>query len=237
MTRRQRPKVYRKTADSSRLLRRWRSWLPSMGDDLSHLIGKREIFWGLQEVAKENNRFLDPRSFFDWMCENYVVTASIEIRKFVDADSRSRSLWRMLYEILEYPGIINREQHVAIYTPRPGQEYGQIAFDNVVGRKCLVLPQQQIRSDLRKIEDASERIRKFVNKRVAHRARPGALRRLPKFNELDGAIDAVDVVFCKYNLLLSGHAFESMHAHRQYNWRKVLWDPWIPTGSTLHPET
>ena len=115
-------------------------------------------------------------------------------------------------------------------------EYGHITFDNVVGRGRLSLSAQAVRSDLRKLEDTSERVRRFINKRVAHRNSPGKIRRLPKFNELDAALDTLDNLLCKYNLLLTAQGGESMHATRQYNWRSVLWEPWIPKGSKLHPE-
>ena len=44
-----------------------------MGKDLAHLLGKREIFWDLQKIARENRRILEHRAFFDWMCTNYIA--------------------------------------------------------------------------------------------------------------------------------------------------------------------
>ena len=36
-----------------------------MGKDLTHLLGKREIFWDLQKIAGENRRILEHGAFFD----------------------------------------------------------------------------------------------------------------------------------------------------------------------------
>lgn len=216
--------------------RRWKRWLPSMRRDLTDLLGKREIFWELQEVAKENPRISDPGSFFDWMCSNYIVAVTVGIRGFTDQSGQSQSLWRMLYEMLENPRAIDRGTHVRMYRGSPvGEHFGHITFDNVVGEGRRYLPEQALRSDLRMIEDASERVRRFVNKRVAHRNPPGKIRRLPKFRELDEALDTLDQVFCKYNLLLTAQGMTTLHATRQYNWREVLWEPWIPAGSKLRP--
>ena len=237
MAQRTRPKSYCHTADHAKLRQRWRRWLPGLRQDLTHLLGKREIFWELQDVAKENSRVLNPGSFFEWMCQNYVVTVSVGIRSFTDQHAKSHSLWRMLYEILENPGSIDRQTHARMYVVAPGAEYGHLTFDKVVGHNCQILSQRAVRTDLRKIEDASERVRLFVNKRIAHRNPPGKIRRLPRFNELDASLDALDQVLCKYNLLLTAQGMESMHATRQYNWQQVLWEPWIPVGSKLHPET
>lgn len=237
MASRTRPKTYRYGTDHAKLRQRWRRWLPGLRQDLTHLLGKREIFWELQEVAKENQSILNPGSFFEWMCQNYVVTASVGIRSFTDQHPKSPSLWRMLYEILENPGAIDRQAHVRMYVAAPGAEYGHLTFDNMVGYGRSSLPRRAVRSDLRRLEDTSERVRRFVNKRVAHRNLPGKIRRLPKFNELDAALDVLDQLLCKYNLLLTAQGADSMHATRQYNWRSVLWEPWIPKGSKLHPES
>ncbi len=235
MARRTRPKTYRHGSDHAKLRQRWRRWLPGLRQDLTHLLGKREILWELQEVAKENKRVLNPGAFFEWMCQNYVVTVSVGIRSFTDQHPKSQSLWRILYEVLENPGVIERQAHVRMYVAAPGAEYGHLTFDNVVGRGRAFLSAQAVRSDLRKLEDASERVRRFVNKRVAHRNAPGKIRRLPKFNDIDAALDVLDHLLCKYNLLLTAQGMESMRATRQYNWQSVLWEPWIPKDSKLHP--
>jgi hypothetical protein len=206
-----------------------------MRRDLSELFAKQEIFWDLQEVAKENKNVLAPGAFFDWMCQNHVVAVSVGIRSFVDQRIDSRSLWRMLYEILEHRDSITRDFHVQMYARAPGLEYGHRTFDNVVGRGRTTLRERDIRSDLRRIENASERVRRFVNKRIAHRTAPGEMRRLPKFNELDAALTALDEVLCKYNLLLTAQGMDTVKATRQYSWQDVLHAPWVLPGSRLRP--
>jgi hypothetical protein len=207
-----------------------------MKADLTDLLGKREIFWELQEVAKANPAILTPGSFFDWMCRNYIAAASVGLRSFLDRSRDSHSLWRMLYEALENPGVINREFHVRMYRTTPsGLEMGNLTFDAVAGKRTRTLSQRAIRRDLRSLEDAGERIQRFVNKRIAHRTSPGQIRRLPKFNELDAAMNKVDEIFCKYNLLLTAQGLTTAHATRQYLWQEVLWEPWIPLGSQLRP--
>jgi hypothetical protein len=107
--------------------------------------------------------------------------------------------------------------------------------DDVVGKGRDILKQGDIRSDLRTLEDSSERVRRFVNKRVAHRAPKGQLRQLPKFNEVDEAMDTIDRLFCKYNLLLTASGMSSAFATRQYNWMEVLYDAWVQPGSKFRP--
>lgn len=235
MAKRIRPKTQRHDASvHSRLRRRWKEWLPDIRRDLQDLLGRQEIFWDLQEVAQENEAILNPGEFFDWMCTSHLIAISVGVRCHVDFDKRSHSLARILYEMLENPGIISRDWHVRMYQKSPfGEDLGHMSFNASVGKSAKCLSQTAIRSDLRRIEDASERIRRFVNKRVAHRASQGAIRRLPYLNELDSALNTLDAVFCKYNLLLTAEGGSSLRATRQYDWREVLWNPWLPDGNKL----
>ena len=206
-----------------------------MRHDMSDLFGRREIFWELQDVAKHNPRILSPRAFFDWMCWNYVSAVSTGIRGFVDQHHESRSLWRMLYEILDNPGVLDRETHARMYARGPGIAFGRDCFNAASGGRA-VISQASIRSDLRRLENASDRIRRFVNKRIAHRTNPGQIRRLPTFNEVDAALQAIDAILVKYNFLLTAQGYDTFEATRQFSWREVLLEPWIPQGSKLHPE-
>lgn len=236
---RRRPRKYNPDPSiHARLRRRWRSWLPTLQTDLSDLLGKREIFWELQEVVQENKRILEHGTFFDWMCRNYIAAVVMGIRGFVDEHRDVRSLWRMIYEILEHPRVINRNAHRALYRGIPANrelDLANLTFDNVVGRGRDTLSQRDIRKDLSMLEDSSARVKKFANKRVAHRAAAGELRKNPKFNDLDAAMDTIDQIFCKYNLLLRAAGMTSAFATRQYNWMEVLYEPWIPPRSRFHP--
>lgn len=212
MARRFRPK--RKVIDTKnhvQLRRRWRARLPRMLDEMTDLLAKREIFWELQDIAKKNSKVLSPGAFFHWLSTNYIITVTIGARKFVDQSRDSHSLWRMLFEILEHPGAISRGSHTSFYRDTP-PGLGNSSFSNVAGTKANRLSQQRVRSDLRAIENASMSVRRFVNKRVAHLTAKGQLRRVPNFNQLDAALDTIDRILCKYNLLLRGQGMSSAKA-------------------------
>jgi len=215
--------------------RRWRRWLPRIVLDMTDILGKREIFWELQEIAKENPGILTPGEFFDWMCRNYMDAVTVGARRFTDQDKRSHSLWRMLYEILENPGVINRRAHNTLYRNTTSLiDLGNRSFDNLVGKDMEVLSQTQVRSDLQNLEVAGERIRRLVNKRVAHLTSPGAIRKLPTFNDLDKTLDTYDKILCKYNTLLTAAGMVSAFATRQGYWMDVLLKPWVGPESKFY---
>ena len=225
------------TAHHARLRAKWRRWLTPMSSDLSDLFRRQEIFWQLQVVAKENPSILKNGAFFSWMCNNYIDAFAIRLRACVDQSKGSHSLWRLLYEALENPGAINITTHANLYRNTPyGVAFGESCFRNCVGQKASVLSDRAIRMDMKALEDSSDRLRRFVNKRVAHRNRPGAIRRVPTFDEIDNTLSVIDRLFCKYNFLLSASGMDSCRATAQYDWRDVLWQPWIPAGSPLRPE-
>lgn len=236
--RRRRPKqFYNDPKKHVGLRRRWRSWLPAINRDLTDLLGKREIFWKLQEIAQENSDVLKHGALFDWMCRNYIAAVVMSVRGFVDERSDVQSLWRILYEVLQHPGVINRRAHCALYrgTSVMALDMGNRTFNSVVGRNTVALSRSDIQKDLRALEDVSARIKVFANMRIAHRAPARELRRHPRFNELDAAMDTIDRIFCKYNLLLAASGMSSAFATRQYNWLEVLYEPWIKPGSKFRP--
>lgn len=225
---RKRPRVFRYgLVQQSAVRRRWRKRLPSLTEELANRMRSSEIFWELQEIAKKNTAVGTPGAFFSWLRINYVEALSIGVRRFVDSSDDVHSLWRLLYEILEHPGVINRRAHRALYGAL-GSRRADSTFDNLVGRGRNVLSQRAVRSDLRTVEDAHARIRRFVNKCVAHRTSPGAIRRPPTYGDLDSALRAFDRILCKYNTLLTASGLTTAYATPQYDWRDVLRVAWMP---------
>lgn len=228
--RRKRPRAfYSDPAKQAAMRRRWRKRLPALTEELTRLLRSKEIFWGLQEVAQGNPAIQNPAAFFDWMRINYVIALSIGVRRLADPSEDSLSLWRFLYEVLEHPGVINRRAHRALYRGEPSI-HADRTFDNLVGRGRGALSQRAVRADLRAIEDAHKRIRRFVNKRVAHRTSKGAIRHLPTYKDLNDALAVFDRILCKYYTLLTASGMTTAYATPQYDWRDVLRVAWIPAG-------
>lgn len=238
MPRRLRPKTFRHNPQEHPLAQKMEKMASRYASRYVGNSQQTRNLLGSSGSRKGEQKNLNPGDFFDWMCHNYIGSITISVRSFIDHTKNSRSLWRMLYEILENPGVISRESHARMYASSPfGIDFGRQCFNNALGGDFRFLPQRAIRSDIRKLEITSERIRRFANKRVAHRTKRSELRRLPKFHELDLAIDNLDKTLCKYNFLLTGQGEQTFHATRQYDWREVLRAPWIPEGSKLHPDT
>ena len=166
------------------------------------------------------------------MSTNYVVAINIGVRRLTDTSRDVHSLCRLLDDILHHPGAINRRSNRALYRGLP-REMADRSFDSLVGPKSWALPQRVIEADLRTIKSASARVRRFTNKRIAHRTPKKTIRRLPTFQELDDGLDCLNTVLCKYNTLITAAGMSTTEATRQYYWQEVLFLPWIPVGNPL----
>lgn len=213
---------------------RWESWLEHLEKELVWLFLKRKIFWDLQKIAEENQKILAPGIFFNWMCDNYIHSMMVGVRKFTDGDGRSRSLMVMLNEISAHPGIFSRESNLYLY-PNSPKHLANSSFDSLVGPNKSFLSEDQIKEDINLIKRSEKRVRLYTNKIIAHFARPGSIKKNPTFGELDDALTKVDEIFSKYRCLLTatgGNVRDSIPTSDA--WQKVFYEPWIPSDCKLH---
>jgi len=228
-----RPKLKKLTPNElSRFRKRLRSQIRHVTQDMGELLSKRTIFRDLIEISDSNPNIRNPSTFYDWIISNYVVSSCVLLRRLCDMDNRSISLWRILYLLLEYPGIISRASYRAVsgYSSQADSE-----FDKMVGKGRKILGPAAIRSDMAKLEKAEARIRRLVNKRLAHHGHPGALRHIPTFRDLDNAIDTVHDLVLRYNSLLTNKGLTSAEIIRVHNWETVLFTPWVLPGTRGSP--
>lgn len=229
-----RPKKKRKGLDQvaqARLRRKWQRWIRRISHDLGRELLNQETFVELREVVTRNPAIHSPGDIHHWMITNHIAASSLGVRRFADMDRRSISLGRLLFELLEYPGVLTREWHRTLYRTAPFM--ADRTFDNIAGRRRTHLGPRVVRRDLRRLEQAVDRVRRFANKRIAHATQDGAIRRPPTFADLERALSVLDELVKRYRTLLTADGYVTFKPTRQYYWRKVFFQPWIPPGSPL----
>jgi hypothetical protein len=214
-------------------VRKWRGWSREFIAEVGDLMWKRQIYRDLNEVARHNDAIGQPGDFLHWIRVNYVESMAIGLRRLLDVHPASITPARLLFELIECPRTITRREHLTFYKGTLLREVGDRTFDNIAGTGSTFLRERTIRADLRRMERAGAPIRRYVNKRIAHRARQGALRRVPTFEELHDALDVLDGVVVKYHTLLTAEGYGTTSATPQFNWMTVLFEPWIPPGHAL----
>lgn len=97
--------------------------------------------------------------------------------------------------------------------------------------------------DLDALKAASEKVRRYVDRHVAHHDRDPAKGLPMTFAELNVAIDAIGDIFTRYASLLTASHWVTLVPVVQYNWLAVFLEPWIKDDAVLfdimseHPVT
>lgn len=221
---------------------KWRRWLPRLKDDISDLYHGLQIYKDLIEIVKANPETLKPPVFFNWAENNFLAIFCVGIRRLSDKDPRSISLRRLLQEMLWRPDVVSRRSYVMLQNRRGirASHYRGIlnpfkAFDEVAIKDKSRISAMLVRKDLASLKKAEVRIRRLVSKRIAHNAPLNQIRKFPKKQQIEEALELFDRLLAKYNTLLTGEGFSTFYATPQYEWRTVLQKPWMSSNSLKKP--
>ncbi|MEK6775343.1 MAG: hypothetical protein AABY87_00505 [bacterium] len=216
---------------------KWRRWLPRLKGDVTDLYRKLQIYKELVSIVKADKKTLDPPAFFNWARDNYIVAICIGIRRLSDKDLDSISLRRLLGEVALRPDVVSRDSFRALHWQKDcTSRDADVSFDKIVGRGKSHVSAQMVTADVKKLAQADERIRRFVNKRLAHHVPLGQIRRFPTLSEVEEALEVFDELFAKYNMLISGDGFITLYATPQYDWRRVLAHAWMSNTPGRRPK-
>jgi hypothetical protein len=167
-----------------------------------------------------------PSEFYNWMRRAYVAEMTAAIRRLVDWDSRSISLVRLMEEIADHPEVISRRRYAGSYRSSLLAVLRSHAFDRLAGPDGRQIDRRLIQKGRRNLLAAQRRLRVFVNKHVAHRARY-PMRRLPAFDDLDACVDLLETIAEEYHLLMEGKALSPVVPVIQYDWKRPFRIAWL----------
>ena len=105
--------------------------------DVRSLLLSRQIFWEIQKIVSANAKLQEQPGLFNrWLATNYVVAATVGIRRQLDRDPRSVSIVRLLTEVEaaleERPDILSRANFAKNYRPEL-REAAERQYDKLVG--------------------------------------------------------------------------------------------------------
>ena len=215
----------------AKLRNKWRRWLKIIGSDLGDLLTSQDIFNEIQKVFKANKQIQSPTLFYRWMNDNYATRITVGIRRLTDYDRRTISLYRLIQNISENPTALSRAYFVSGY-PQWMRDKGSADkdFDQFACRKSKLLSKFKLERDMRRLTNETERLRKFVNKWIAHtdlRQRV-QMHKIPNYEDVADALKAVDKIYCKYILLLTRSGARTRKPEIVPDWKEPLRHPWIP---------
>ena len=214
------------------LYAKWLKWLKTVQNE-THTIWLYRDYWRvLAEMTKANDD-IPPSTFFDALGVWYAAAQMTGVRRQLDRDTRSVSLWRLLTDMADQPGVMTRERHVSLwfdagddererdYKKRSGSEN----YDKFAGGGNDVIAPERTLEDRERLEGLAEPVTVFVNKRVAHRDEEN-LPAAPTFGELDAAVDELGELLKKYVSLLEAVWLAEIAPVHQEPWERAFTVAW-----------
>lgn len=153
---------------------RLKEWLTSIYDNVTEAVINDHIFWEVQNTIRNNPELQNTSSaFYDWMGSTFIHSTVLAIRRQLDRDENSVSLYRFLTELQNFPGLISRGYHCSLYMrPEYSREFGQhlpnSTYNNHVGENATVLDTSVIQQEINSLRTVSERVHHYADRVVAH---------------------------------------------------------------------
>lgn len=223
MTQQKQPQVIKKLVDS----------FDPIESEVIRMMGNREIFQELIRISKNNLKINKGNSFWDFLKESYVALMVSAVCRQTDTDPRSSSLINLLNTLLkpQVSEVLTKDWYCKQYHRdndiMPGfmEGIGKGDFEEHFG-PGEHLDSSIVQDDLDELMEKTKEIKRYRNKRIAHRDRNNKLVFDVNFNDLDEAIETVRKITSKYYLLLKQGGNDLIPVD-QTDWQEILTVPWI----------
>ena len=201
--------------------------------EVIRMMGNRSIFQKVVEISKKNTQIDKGNSFWDFFKESYIALMVSAVCRQIDTDTRSSSLINLLNKIME-PSVaesLTKDWYCQQYhkdddiMPKFMEGIGKSDFEDHFGSKDFVDP-DIVQADINKLAEKTKKIKKFRNKRIAHRDKRNNLIFDVNFNDLDKVVETIRKITSKYYLLLKQGGNDLVPVD-QTDWQDIFTVPWI----------
>lgn len=216
-------------------IKKWKQGIDEIANDIIDLVEHRWLFKQLEEIIKRNTNLNKDNLFWDFLRYNYVASMVLGICRQVDSDKNSISLLNLLSDISSHPETLTKKWFISAYRDGRDGDFRRLMvgqgikdFEDNFGKNEFIDP-SIIDSDMNNLLRHTREIKKFRNKRVAHKDKNKKLKFDVDFTVLDEAVNVVEKTAIKYNLLLnqSGYPETGLLPVVQYDWEEIFMQPWI----------
>lgn len=185
----------------------------------------RETWKTLVHIA-EANKSLPPSYLFEFISDIYGDSQASAVRRMADRDRDASSLANVIAEVAQSPELITREAAWGLATEPTTRAIIDAQFTELAGdgpHLAHQIPQQ----DLLRLEKASQAVKSYVDRHVAHTdKRPFDPASLPKLGDVHEATHVVSELFSKYAALVCQRNYTALHDMPD-GWTEVLKQPWL----------
>jgi hypothetical protein len=204
----------------------WQSDITRIYKETVYAFKNRLIFREVHRIMVENQEIqAEGRYFHDWMMGIYGRDQAIAVRREVDDSGDAINLIRLMKQIVARPDVMSRERYEAHFGPTtvisPQMQAEQ--FRNLAGHEDY-MSRQSIHADRKALINNCAPVVMYASKMIAHRtdASPSLT-----IKEIDTALDAIEEIFKKYYVILTGRTLMHAEPAVQFDWQVIFTKPWI----------
>jgi len=194
----------------------------------------RHVFWKVQDIIRSNPRIQTGNLFYKWLGDAYVTDMLIKIRRQgAPTWSDDISFSQLLKEISESPQVLSWKRFKNLYQGSVVKDFARRDFKKHFGWKKNVKREHinpaMARRDHRQLNKMIKKLKWFTDKRVAHLS-VKKTRRIIRFSDLKPALDFLEKLAIKYELVLNGSNYgDSIFPAGGEEWVEIFRVPWIPS--------
>jgi hypothetical protein len=209
----------------------WREWLKVINREIVVLHLNRRFFREIMQMIRGNRTLPKNSVVYDWIIRQYIVSATMGVRRQVDTSRKVVSMARLLEQIARHATSITRNWYKAQYGEL--KAFADAAFDKFARPGASAVNPEVVRADLAELRSTTRNLLDWTNDYVAHleeNASRGQSNSRPSvtWKELDAAIDLLGELLKKYQLLLNQSSMVRVEPVIPPTWTKVFTVPWLP---------
>jgi len=222
-----------KKIDNTLIIQKLINSFDPIESEVIRMMGNQEIFQELIRITKNNSKINKGNSFWDFLKESYVALMVSATCRQTDTDSKSASLINLLNTLMkpQVSKALTKDWYCQQYHRdndiMPGfmEGMGKDDFEKHFGVGEHI-DTSIVQADLEELVEKTKKIKRYRNKRIAHRNRNNKLVFDVNFNDLDEAIETIRKIASKHYLLLKQGGNDLIPTD-QTGWQQTFTIPWI----------
>jgi len=221
---------------------RWRSEIEHLRKVVTELVMFRDDFKAFAEIVRGDARILHGASPFPARVKAWYVDSQVmRIRRLVDQGGQGgdvRSLRLVLEDMKRAAEAFNRNSIEELFDRPDSPDYDDEMRNFLVSsmwrnagdivNEIDRLYSKQIKDDLKTLAEASDRVKRYADKVVAHDTVEGMVDEHLRFSEISACVDVIQQIAIRYIATLTGAGYSSLSPVAQYDAFDIFRFAWMP---------
>jgi hypothetical protein len=221
----------------------WREAMSALEPEIRNLEWYRDEMSRLIEIVRANRKITAAESYFpEHVMRWYLESQCMRVRRITESDSPGHDVWslRLILEDMRRAAEAFTKGNVReLFDETAGRRYEPEFEDFLVESMWRVvgdvdknadrLRPKQIKEDLKLLADATDSIKAFATKVLAHYTKEGVGIPIPSWGPIASATDVIVEIAKRYYATLIGPAMLSFAPHDQFDWYDVFRFAWKPS--------